>query len=205
MWKNIWITLTDNKKYIVNSTVIFTISIIIGYIFINKDNPFIMSSLETFIKMAEEIKANDSTLFSIVTIFKNNLLVAIFMIFLGIFFGILPIMLLVFNGLLIGFLIKIIIVDSGQTIGYILVGIIPHGIFELPAIIISAAFGIRLGVSIIRLIQGELTKNKTFNRALFLHVIKQTPTIGLIVTVMLLLAAVIESTITPFLLTKFFI
>ena len=61
---------------------------------------------------------------------------------LGIFFGIFPLWFTLQNGYVLGFVSSISVGEAG--IGS-LWRIIPHGIFELPAIFISLGLGIKLG------------------------------------------------------------
>ena len=202
MLKSFWRSLVENKRNIFLATFTFILSVIIGYFFIDKENQLIKGSLEQLIGMIDEIKANDSIFYMIITIFKNNLMVALLMIILGLFFGIIPIFILISNGLIIGYLMKLIVDGSGESIGFFLVGILPHGIFEIPAIIISAAFGMRLGFAIFRYIIN--LKSSGYNKLMLKHIIKQTPYVFLGIAIMLLAAAIIESTLTGFLLSKFY-
>lgn len=85
-------------------------------------------------------------------IFKNNILVASFMIFGGIFFGLVPILIIIINGLILGFFISALLFSTiGPMTKTILIGsFVPHGLVELAAIFIAASFGLRLGINYLR-------------------------------------------------------
>ena len=63
-------------------------------------------------------------------------------IFTGVFLSLIPILLLFSNGVFIGLISSIIAQSEGIFTFWKL---IPHGIFEIPAVIIAIALGIRFG------------------------------------------------------------
>lgn len=81
-----------------------------------------------------------------VFIFQNNFKVAFLGILFGIIFGIIPFTNALINGVVIGYVVKITI-DKASI--FELWRIFPHGIFELPAIIIALGIGIKLGMSVL--------------------------------------------------------
>ena len=128
-------------------------------------------------------------LVAFVLIFLNNVLTCFLNIVLGPLLAIAPLASVVFNGGLIGCL--------AQKEGLIIfIGIIPHGIFEIPALLLSAAIGLRMGREVLKN-RGERDLEGEIRRGLrgFLVLI-----LGL-----LLIAAAIESSsfvATLFLFTK---
>jgi uncharacterized membrane protein SpoIIM required for sporulation len=72
----------------------------------------------------------------------NNIRSTFLGIFLGIFFGIYPLISAISNGYLLGFVSLISINSDG---GLSLWRILPHGIFELPAVFISLGIGLFIG------------------------------------------------------------
>ncbi|OEF96456.1 hypothetical protein BHF71_04700 [Vulcanibacillus modesticaldus] len=199
MVKLFWDVVLENKKNIYRGIILFSLSIAIGY-FLMDSNGLIKTFLEQIEEIANQISEQNNMMFTILVIFKNNLLVALTMIFSGLLFGIIPIVYLVINGIIIGALMKLII-NSGQTIDFFLVGVLPHGILEVPAIIISAAYGMRLGFALFQWIFNMFKENASkYNKLFFWHIIKQIPIILMGITILLLLAAIIESTLTIYLL-----
>jgi uncharacterized membrane protein SpoIIM required for sporulation len=81
-----------------------------------------------------------------VFIFWNNLRASFFGLISGIFLGIYPIIMGITNGYLLGFVSSISVQSSGLAT---LLDIIPHGIFELPALFLSLSLGVKLGLWLI--------------------------------------------------------
>jgi len=193
----------ENRKNVFWASVIFIGSAILGYLFFNESNQYIRAIFAQIENIASDIKEKDSVLFMIYTIFANNLSVAVRMILLGAIFGVIPILILFSNGLFIGFLMKKLVIESGQSISFFLVGILPHGILELPAIVISAAIGMGIGFQLFNYIVAVIKKkNRKYYQLALWYRIKQIPIAILGLTIILFLAAIVESTVTGYLLSK---
>ena len=124
-------------------------------------------------------------------IFANNLTAA----FSAILWGLVPFAYLAafplgFNFFLIGAL-GAYYVRSGSSLGVYLVGILPHGIFELPALCLSLAAGLCLCQNINRYIRKN---EKGIMTPLLLNILRVT---GLVVIPLLVVAAIMESYVTP--------
>ena len=76
-------------------------------------------------------------------IIANNIKSAFFGMIFGVFFGIISLGVVVINGYVLGFVIKETVSLEGFSV---LFRLVPHGIFELPAVIISLALGLKLGM-----------------------------------------------------------
>ncbi|WP_232699835.1 stage II sporulation protein M [Brevibacillus daliensis] len=153
-------------------------------------------------KIAENITKNDNVFTTIRIIFQNNVMAAIMMLGMGVFFGFFPIIGLYSNGAVLGYLLtnppKNSTLSSWEILGY---GILPHGIFEFAAVLLASGMGIKLGVLVFRSIGALFVAERrakvkkdwegTF-RIMFTTV--------LATVVLLLVAAIIESTVTPYLL-----
>src|SRR3989339_706671 len=75
-------------------------------------------------------------------IFLNNLQSSFFGLVLGVFFGVFPIITTIVNGYILGFVsIKVVSIEGI----FVLWRLIPHGIFELPAVFISLGLGLKFG------------------------------------------------------------
>lgn len=178
---------------------LFIIGIIIGYLFLDQNHPMIQDILKQIGSIAEKVKEKNSLFFMIRTIFLNNFFIGLLMILSGILFGLYPMVNLMVQGIMIGFLIKFLF-QQGKTIGFVLMGVLPHGILEIPAILIAGAFGIKLGFSVIQWI-GRLISRRTENIAEdFWYTLKQVPIIIFGLAILLFIAAMIESTLTVYLL-----
>ena len=104
-----------------------------------------------------------------------------------------PILALTVNGWVLSFISAAVVQE--ESLGLLLAGLLPHGVLELPALIIGEAAALSFGtMAIIALI----AKKK---RNLLLPNLKQNLRYLLIACVMLLPAAIIETYITPLFLT----
>ncbi len=80
-------------------------------------------------------------------LFANNLEACILLFFGGASFGILTIFIMSLNGIVIGAIMQI--VSKGHSAVFVAAALVPHGIFEIPAFILSGALGILLAQSLI--------------------------------------------------------
>ena len=108
-------------------------------------------------------------------------------------FCLMPIIALTFNGWLIGLVSTAVIQE--KSLGYLLVGVLPHGIFELPALIMGEAVALSFGTAVI------LALFKKERRKLLLPNFKQNLRYLGVAFILLLLAAIIETYVTPLFLS----
>ncbi len=166
--------LKESKKYIFSIIIIFIISIFMGYFFSNIFQEQIIKMLSNLANLFKGL----SLIETIILIIGNNLQAALISILFGILFGILPIFTAIINGYIIGFIIKSIVPEFGAIIFWRL---LPHGVFELPAIFISIGLGLKLGF--------EIFNKKKNNKRNLLESLK---VFILIVLPLLLIAGIIE-------------
>ncbi len=176
-----WNYLKDSKKFIWIILWIFIVSALIGF-FISAPE-FISKQIADFIKEILLKTENMSQSRLISFIFLNNIQSSFFGMVFGIFLGIFPVISAIANGYLLGFVANFAIQEDGI---FSLWRIFPHGIFELPAVFISFALGLRLGASI-------FSKKKfiKFNE----NFISSLKVFVLIIIPLLILAAIIEGTL----------
>jgi stage II sporulation protein M len=110
-------------------------------------------------------------------IFSNNVYVSFLSVITGIAFGIVPVFIAMSNGYVIGFVANKVVTKEGLLV---LLKLLPHGIFEIPAIMISIGLGIRLG---------QIWKNKESAKTTWKKI---TLAFILIVVPLLIIAAIIE-------------
>lgn len=180
-----WRYLKKNKKYIYFSIWVFLFFLIIG-IFL--PIPIELKNMITeMLKKLVEQTQNLGTFEMILFIFKNNFIVSIMGIFLGVIFCIIPFIFAVSNGYILGFIFKSLIEELGIGNGILsLWKLLPHGIFELPAIFISLGIGLRLGVSVF----SSLNKNSF---KIFFEDFKNSFRVFVFIVIpLLIIAAVIE-------------
>ncbi|MFC4075371.1 stage II sporulation protein M [Salinithrix halophila] len=194
--------LRSERRLIWLATLLLVGSAILGYaasesiLSVMKNSPMWEQIQET----VKAIKRQPDFFHAFQIIFLNNLRAAATMLGLGLFFGVFPMIALVSNGVLLG-LVLAIAGQSGANPFFVLVTkILPHGILELPAILIAAAFGIRLGILAARgLVSLFSPALRVQNMQEWQQLFQRIPVVVLGVSVMLIIAAVIESSLIVFL------
>lgn len=86
-------------------------------------------------------------------ILANNLIATSLTMLLGVVFGILPIFAVGFNGFLLGALGR----EGIRVVGYAqtAIHILPHGVFEIPALLLAAAYGLWIGMASLQRVRGR--------------------------------------------------
>lgn len=192
----------DMKYYLMTASIIFALGIILGWLYGGSYTNYFEQQMDSFRKINKFIETQQNpqiALFFVILI--NNLFKGILVVYLGFGLAIFPIIMLISNGLLLGYLF------SKQPIeilwGLLCKGILPHGIIEIPAILIACAYGIKIGMHVIKLIIHKFFPNwfkdewQNFKRTLFL-----TKRVVIFLTICFLVAAFIESTLTFWLVTR---
>ena len=144
-----WNYLRNSENYVILVAAFFLFAIFIGFILPILAPADLVEILMNWIKkwVEEVIKETEGLglLGMFWFIFKNNVLVGFVAIVLGLFLGAIPGILLFANGLFIGVISFIVVNTEGFTA---LWRLFPHGIFEIPAIIISFALGMKIYFSL---------------------------------------------------------
>ncbi len=121
-------------------------------------------------------------------IFLNNAIKALAVVLLGFSLGLVPFIYVVVNGLVVGLAIGTVSARVGP--GPVLMGILPHGIIEVPAFLLAAALGFQVGGAVFRRIIGrEASPGKELRNGLGIYFKFILPA--------LLIASAIEAFITP--------
>lgn len=132
-------------------------------------------------------------------VLRRNLLATALITFSGFFtVGLLPLMNIVSNAFIIGTLLNVLSVRmSVSPLQVVVFGILPHGMFEIPALVLAGALGVRLGAAALRRLtgRGELPVAVVFKESLRTYL--------LVIAPLLLLAACIEGTLTIYLINYF--
>ncbi|HUU76066.1 MAG TPA: stage II sporulation protein M [Methanoregulaceae archaeon] len=124
------------------TTFLFLVSLAIGVV-ATIANPEIGQQLLEFFKEAILWDIMDSSPLDLaLKLFLNNIQACIFMFLGGASLGLVTFFIIATNGLVIGSIIEA--VRQEQSVVYVAAAIIPHGIFEIPAFIISGALGFLL-------------------------------------------------------------
>ena len=175
------------KKWVFIAICLFGTGIILGF-----TGPGGIANL-----LAEDIAALEG-LASILSPFKISTAIFIFFknisaLLLSFIFSpilcLLPILALTVNGWLISFISTLVVQE--KSLGFVLAALLPHGIFELPALIIGEAAALSFGAMAIMALLSEE------KRRLLLPNLKQNLRYLLIAGILLVPAAIIETYVTP--------
>jgi len=133
------------------------------------------------------------TLSTVIFIFLKNAVVLLFSFAFSPVFCLVPILTLTVNGWLVAWVSTIVVQE--KSLGFVLAGLLPHGIIELPALFIAEAAALSFGaMAIVALFKKE-------RRELLLPSLKQNLKYLSLAVALMLPAAVIETYITPLLIT----
>ncbi|NLZ92797.1 MAG: stage II sporulation protein M [Firmicutes bacterium] len=200
MTKNFLAVIRENRSWIILAFLFFLGGLVLSYSALTQE-PGIISILEENLLAAlkdlgEEI-FNVSALEGVMLLIINNIFATAQIIFLGIFLGVPTLISAIANGSVLGILAFQLTQEGIAPVPFILAGVLPHGIFELPAFFLSVALGLKLGYHIVFPLPNLSRKDSL---RLILHEIRISMPfiIGL-----LLVAAFIEIFITPLFLSSF--
>lgn len=195
--RTFWRDLKSNRSMLLVSTILFAVGIIAGILLVEPLGNYLKEQLQQLQIVKQQLDQGQHVeLNYFVFIFLNNAIKSILIIYLGFFIGIVPVFFLVMNGMIIGFLLRTYDMQVQDVVTLIVKGLLPHGIFEIPAILIAAAYSLRLG----KLVLDSLT---TWNPAgryqlkiAWKQFMRSTITASFWIVIILFVAAIIESTIT---------
>lgn len=179
------------------SALFFFIFAFVGFVISSVYPSLIVSSIDSLIDMAE--KVSDLSFVGLVAfIFLNNSFVALMASIGGLLFAFLPIFIIVVNGFVLG-IVYYLTVDIASS-GFFLMGVLPHGVIEIPAILFSTAIGIWLGLAFLDLLfkgnEDRVSIKKKIKRAFY--------TYFTIIIPLLFVAALVEMFLTPVFLDTFY-
>ncbi len=144
-------TIKENKTLIIISLALFLFGCFSGfYIFkvLLNNNPEVVDNfLKEFQEMFGPIEEMTS-LELLFTIFYVNTRTSFLIMMLGAFLGFFPFVSLFGNGTIVGLLYAKFIAEGGNYLVFLL-GILPHGVIEIPAILIAASQGFRIAKEVI--------------------------------------------------------
>ncbi len=178
LYRQAWHYLAETRVYIFSIVALFILSILLGFAF-----PELFTQFDEILREILDETEGLSAYGLIAYIFANNFQSSLSGMLFGIALGIFPIATTVLNGTLLGYVLHLSWGVSGIGEFWRL---LPHGIFELPAVFISLGFGIRLGSFV-------FAKKKLASLAY--HLYNSLLVFVLIVIPLLIVAAVIEGTL----------
>lgn len=130
-------TISEAKYCILIATVLYCCALVVGWAY--SDNfPFFLEQVR---KLAEQFMGQNALTFTF-KIFARNLIATYLTMCLLVLFGTFPAFAAVFNGLILGWVIA---KASGVLGSKIAIMLVPHGVFEWPAMMIGWGIGIWRG------------------------------------------------------------
>ena len=176
-------------RWVGMTAVAFLVLVVLSYI-AGRLFPEISATILTYFNevVADSGIVRDDGSFSALALFGNNLRAMV----LSTLYGFIPLLYLPalsmgVNAILLGMVAASV---NGQWL-LLAAGILPHGIFELPALCLSLAAGLCLCQNINRYIRKN---EKDIMKPLLLNILRVT---GLVVIPLLVVAAIMESYVTP--------
>ena len=176
-------------RWVGMTAVAFLVLVVLSYI-AGRLFPEIPATILTYFNevVADSGIVRDDGSFSALALFGNNLRAMVLSTLYGFIpFLYLPALSMGVNAILLGMVAASV---NGQWL-LLAAGILPHGIFELPALCLSLAAGLCLCQNINRYIRKN---EKGIMKLLLLNILRVT---GLVVIPLLVVAAIMESYVTP--------
>jgi stage II sporulation protein M len=168
--------LKSSKNYIWFAFILFFTFSLLGFIFPSIFEEQILELISGIIEQTEGLGILELIGF----IFLNNLRSSFLAMIFGMGFGIFPFLVILINGYVLGFVANKSVSSEGILI---LWRLLPHGIFEIPAVMISAGLGFKLGSYLF-----SKDKKKKFSEGVILSL----KSFIFIIIPLLLIAAIIE-------------
>ncbi|HEU4965594.1 MAG TPA: stage II sporulation protein M [Bacilli bacterium] len=188
--------LQANGRYLAAAFAVFLLGWVLGAVFTEELQSLLQASLDKLEGLADKIGEDAGPWRISELIFLNNLQAALAMLLFGIPLCFPTVFMLLSNGMVVGAVVN----STGAGTSFwetMLFGLLPHGIFELPALFIAAAFGLKLGKVLIVPLPDK-TRLQSFG-----FVWKEILKVSWLVVLLLVVAAGVEGTITPVLLDTF--
>ncbi|MFC2012856.1 stage II sporulation protein M [Chloroflexota bacterium] len=179
------------KRWLLVSTAIFVAGLLLGLV-TPVDLLMTDEAMAYIGELAEVIVPFSAA--TAVFIFVKNALVLLFSFALSPLLCLMPVLSLTLNGVVVTLLSGVVIQE--ESLGFLLMGLLPHGILEIPALIMGQAAALSFGVMVI------LAIFRREKRAALLPNLKQNLKYLAIAVALFLPAAFIETYVTSWLLIR---
>ncbi len=142
-----WNLIKTSRKWLYFTAGVFILAAVAGFVDFYYQPHLIETILGFFKDLLDKNQGGNEGLVWI--IFKQNLTTSLVALIGGVLLAVIPIFIVLANGFIIGyvihFLFRILPSSFGLKLLVIVVTLLPHGIFELPIVLLSAALGIKWG------------------------------------------------------------
>ena len=179
------------KLGIIIATLLFFASLIVGIIAPPVVTALFAEDLAALQRLGAMLKPFEVN--TMIFIFLRNTFALLFSFLLSPLLCVVPVISLLVNGWVIGYVSTMVVGE--KSIAFVLLGLLPHGIFEIPAFILGQAAAIIMGILVMLAV---FSKQK---RSLLLPGLKKNARYLLIALALLVPAAIMETYVTPLLLS----
>jgi stage II sporulation protein M len=148
------------RRWIAAAMVLFVAGCLLGYVAASAEPELVLERLRPILRptfarigeIGERVTASPSALERTYLIFRNNVTVGFWMIVGGLVLGIVPAAGVLINGVVIGLVTALgaQLAPREASPWLLFLAVAPHGIFELPAIWLCIAWGMKLGLAWLR-------------------------------------------------------
>jgi stage II sporulation protein M len=164
---------------------LFAVTAVSGYLAPEAVREKLVAVFRAFVAPVRDLSSDRLFLFILV----QNTRASFIAVVSGLAFGLLPMVFAAANGFVLGVVCR---TAAGVVpIGAVALRILPHGVFELPALFLASAYGLWLGSIVLRRIGGDESPRvgASLKHALRMYL--------LVILPLLLVAATIEAFVTP--------
>jgi stage II sporulation protein M len=141
--------------------------------------------------LAPLASAGNPSILLLLIIFINNAIKAVGLIFLGILLGLPPLLFVAVNGFILGGLGSAL--ESVEGWEYVVASFVPHGVIEIPVILLTTALGLTVGMESLKwLVRKESRVKLQLSNGLKVYVRWILPGLAI--------AAIVEAFVTPLLI-----
>ena len=136
------------KPYLLTLFLLFWASFLAGML---APTPVMQLATKAIKYLADDFRGLDGgSLF--LTILLHNVMASIFVLISGVIVGIIPTFAIGANGFVLGVVFR----QTAEMVGYskAALKVLPHGVVEIPALLIAASYGLWLGVMAVRRMRG---------------------------------------------------
>ena len=179
------------KHWIIIAIFLFGIGIILGLATPTGTSDLPAEEIAELAELAELLASLPKLVVFIVILIKNITAILISFV-LSPLLCLVPVIALALNGWIVGWVSTTVLQE--ESLGFLLSGLLPHGIFEIPALIMGEAAALSFGAMTVMAL---VSKRK---RTRLLPNLKQNLRYLVLAIVLLVPAAIIETYITPLLL-----
>lgn len=183
-------------KYLIFTTIVFFSTLIITRIFFEMKPQHIETLLDSYLSASSLSSFDENNKWMFLIIFFKNTIVCLVTVFGGLIpFIFFPTIRCIRNSYFIGLILAALKVEQGNTLLISIIGLVPHGIFEVPAILYTVSIGTYLCTSNTRSILGGPKANW--------HISEVKKAFIYLIVPLLFIASLIEALLVPHLIDIF--